>query len=1315
MNKFWKKRLPAFLLVMILLVGMMPAALAVEGETAWKTDADNHWHEQVDETGYVTKDDFGAHRFGDVVKTKDPTCFQKGEGYQVCSVCDYQKTVEIDATGKHVASDEWSYNTASHWHACTATEGCPEKLNEASHSFPSGVYEQNDTYHWQNCDICGGESAKEKHVDSNGDGICDVCHRGGMPVTNKVTVTFKNGSATYATQEINKGSKPTKPSNPTMTASNKTYTFKGWVSGSNSKAVYTGQSLVDVAATTVSANTTYSAVYTVKATSQNDTVNVDSDTSGTKIGTDLRSAINSKFSGVTGTSFTTVRFTSLSSSTYGKLYTSSSKGTSVSTSSSYSYSTVSSFYFVPTSKTSFSIAYTATDDSGNSVSGTITLNVDASTSGTTITYTVKAGNEVAFDKSDFQSAYREEYDTGTIKYVRFETSDTLSTSKGTVYYNYDGSGEKAFTNSNIDDYDFYYSSSGDGDYALASLSYVAPKGASARTVELSYTAYYSTSKYVEGTVKIKVTSSSSGSSGDTITYEVEPGESVAFKKSDFEDVYEDELSGTIRYVTFSTTDTLSTSNGTVYYNYDKSGEKAFTKSNIDDYQFYYTSSSYGDYALANLSFAAPKDADERTVELDFRVYDDDDDYVSGTLVIEVGEGSGSSGDTITYEVEPGESVAFKKSNFEDVYEEELDGTIRYVKFTTSDTLSTVNGTVYYNYDESGEKAFSKTTIDDYKFYYTSSSYGDYALANLSFVAPKDADERTVELEFRVYDSDGDYVSGTLKIKVGDGSSGKGDITYEVAAGDEVAFDRTDFNDYYQDEKNSGNTIKWVTFSTSSTLNTTSGTVYFDYDGDEEKAFSKTTIDDYKFYYSSASYGDYALADLSFVAGKSFTTAVELEFKAYYSTSSYAEGTLVINPKGTTVITTGFQGDIVYYTTYNSTVQIKSSDIERFFHSKYPTGKLQSVVLSGVPATGGLYYNYFGVSKYGASKLKLTAANCKQYTLYASPSATSQYALTELLYVPSGSNYCTSIPFTAYGTGSQTVSGTILIGVTTATIGEVYGVTPKNTAVSFPASAIFNAVANASGTNLSSIQLLKLPASNVGTVYVGSGTSTKATTTARYGYSSGSQLISQLRFVPASGYTGSVEIPYVAYNSSGAAVAAGKFCLGVVNSVKKFSDVTSSTWCYKYVAELADSKVIDGYADGSFKPDNTITYGAALKLIMLAAGYPEQKPTVSGSPFSGYLAKARADGIITRTNVDLTKSITRLQVAQLAAGALKLDTTNLSTVQPFTDTTDASVRALNAAGIVEGYFSGGTSTYKPGNTLTRGQVSAIVWRMQNYRK
>ena len=89
--------------------------------------------------------------------------------------------------------------------------------------------------------------------------------------------------------------------------------------------------------------------------------------------------------------------------------------------------------------------------------------------------------------------------------------------------------------------------------------------------------------------------------------------------------------------------------------------------------------------------------------------------------------------------------------------------------------------------------------------------------------------------------------------------------------------------------------------------------------------------------------------------------------------------------------------------------------------------------------------------------------------------------------------------------------------------------------------------------------------------------------------------------------------------------------------------------------------------------------------------------------------------MTRGNVNLSAPITRLQVAQLAAGALKLSTANLSSVKPFTDTSDLYVQALNAAGIVEGYFSNGTSTFRPNNTLTRGQVSAIVWRMQNYQK
>ena len=83
-----------------------------------------------------------------------------------------------------------------------------------------------------------------------------------------------------------------------------------------------------------------------------------------------------------------------------------------------------------------------------------------------------------------------------------------------------------------------------------------------------------------------------------------------------------------------------------------------------------------------------------------------------------------------------------------------------------------------------------------------------------------------------------------------------------------------------------------------------------------------------------------------------------------------------------------------------------------------------------------------------------------------------------------------------------VSGSLLISVSRSAVSEIYGVTSRNTAVSFPASGFYSAVLNATGSSLYSIQLLSLPASNQGTVYVGSGTSIRANTT-QYTYASGS--------------------------------------------------------------------------------------------------------------------------------------------------------------------------------------------------------------------
>lgn len=676
--------------------------------------------------------------------------------------------------------------------------------------------------------------------------------------------------------------------------------------------------------------------------------------------------------------------------------------------------------------------------------------------------------------------------------------------------------------------------------------------------------------------------------------------------------------------------------------------------------------------------------------------------------------SAKSSADLTYEVDKGDSVSFKEREFRDLYRSEYSGDPSYVVFTDYSDLDDYGYLTAVNYYDK-TVSLSESDLRNTWFYYDSHDVPknmDYALDGLTFEANRRADSGTLRLKFEIYDADGkNYVYGTMDIKVGGGSgSSKGDITYTVKPGEEVTFDDEDFVNAYDNAGGSG-TMKYVVFEKPSSDYSNAGTVYSRYGKRNATSFTRSELDDYKFYYGDSDYGDYDLDELSFVADRTFSGSITLSFTLYGGKNSKCDqsttGTLVITT-GTSAVTSRYVGNIRYNTTPNTALQINANDIARLFRKYTSGGSLQYLTLTSVPATGSLYYNYYNASKYGATRTQLTASMAGSMIFSYSPASASEYDLSELTYIPSGSNYCTALTFTGYSSSGTAVSATILISVTASPVSEVYSVTTKGTSVNFPANSVYSAVASATGFGLSSIQLLELPASTAGVLYVGSYA---ADTTSAYSYGSDTDSMSQLRFIPNSGFTGSVSIPYVALSSSGTALGAGVVSIGVVDSVKKFTDISTSTWCYKYVTELASANVISGYSNGTFQEKNTITYGAALKLIMLAAGYGEQAPTVKGSPFSGYLAKAKAAGLVSG-NPKLNGPITRLQIAQIAAKALKLSTAGLPSKKPFTDTNDVYVQALNAAGIIEGYFSNGTSTYKPNNTLTRGQVSAIVWRMKN---
>ena len=941
-----------------------------------------------------------------------------------------------------------------------------------------------------------------------------------------------------------------------------------------------------------------------------------------------------------------------------------------------------------------------------------------------IAYSVKPGDSATFSVSDL-SDYYDKYCSGTFEHVEFSVSRSdYSDFEGSVAYRGDNLSRADLVGSK------FYDTSSDFDpdsdsYPLKRLSLVADSSASTSTLEISFTAYGTRSNgrtdSVDGTLSLEVSKSGSTSSKGDIVYEVKAGDEVSFSGRDFEKYFDKYCDGTFRYVEFDRPNSSDYADGYIYFRHGKTREDYFTRTQLSGTKFYYSDSDYGDYDLDELSFVADKSF-SGPITLSFTVYGGSGTKTNrsetGTLVINASGKSTSSKGDITYEVKAGDEVSFSGRDFEKYFDKYCDGTFRYVEFARPNSSDYADGYIYFRHGKTREDYFTRTQLSGTKFYYDDSDYGDYDLDELSFVADKSF-SGPVTLSFTVYGGSGTKTNrsetGTLVINASSSSSGsttKGDISYTVKASEEVAFDEDDFQKIY-DKSSCTGTFKYVAFDRPSTSDYAKGTLYSKYGARKEVAFTRSDISGTTFGYSSYDGDvDYNLSDLSFVADKTFTSgSITLTFTLYGGSGSRTNqsttGTLVITT-GSSSSTSYYAGNIRYSTTTGTALQINSNDFARYFKKIYSSGNLAYVTISGVPSTGSLYYNYYGTSQFGAtSRTQLTASSVSGKVFSYSPSAKTEYALSELTYIPSGTNYCTALSFNAYGTNGQSAAGTILISVNAKAIPEVYSVATKGTSITFPASSISAAVASVTGTNLSGIQLLDLPSTTSGVVYAGSAA---AGTTTNYSYSS----MSQLRFVPNSNFTGSVSIPYVALNSNGVAFAAGTFSIGVVSSVKKFSDVTTSTWCYKYVTELSGSNIISGYSNGSFQEKNTITYGAALKLIMLAAGYGEQAPTVKGSTFSGYLAKAKADGLVTG-NPKLNGSITRLQIAQIASKALKLSTTNLSNKKPFTDTNDVYVQALNAAGIIEGYFSNGTSTYKPNNTLTRGQVSAIVWRMRNYGK
>ena len=162
--------------------------------------------------------------------------------------------------------------------------------------------------------------------------------------------------------------------------------------------------------------------------------------------------------------------------------------------------------------------------------------------------------------------------------------------------------------------------------------------------------------------------------------------------------------------------------------------------------------------------------------------------------------------------------------------------------------------------------------------------------------------------------------------------------------------------------------------------------------------------------------------------------------------------------------------------------------------------------------------------------------------------------------------------------------------------------------------------------------------------------------------------------------------------------------------RSYSDVLDNQWFYDYVMELSEGDIIGGRGDGTYAPDLPTTMGEALKLILLAAGN-EERDAAGNHWASGYADLARERGWLPASLLEeLDQPVTRLDVARLAARAIGFGQS--FDESPFADVDDGYVTALADIGVLTGMISHGESVYYPDRSLTRAEISTIVWRLRN---
>ena len=102
----------------------------------------------------------------------------------------------------------------------------------------------------------------------------------------------------------------------------------------------------------------------------------------------------------------------------------------------------------------------------------------------------------------------------------------------------------------------------------------------------------------------------------------------------------------------------------------------------------------------------------------------------------------------------------------------------------------------------------------------------------------------------------------------------------------------------------------------------------------------------------------------------------------------------------------------------------------------------------------------------------------------------------------------------------------------------------------------------------------------------------------------------------------------------------------------YPDVPHDHWAFASIEQMSKLFMINGYEDGTFKPNNGVTYGEAIKIIVNMLNYEHEAEENGGYP-NGYIAVAESIGLTKNLDYEPDKSATRADIAVMVNNSLDI--------------------------------------------------------------